>query len=171
MLHCNNKRRSCPNTTECSTVNNKWKRRPTLWTTSLRRPRRTSVYQSEAMRPQPETSEEGPVERAGSGDLAFQTTVRVIKPVRRFFLWQLQPLTNARYYFLLLSLVRVIFFRHTVHVHGYFYIHLSDIILYWLLQLATRESWSMWQPQITAYAINCFMFLSRGWLITYGICH
>jgi hypothetical protein len=84
------------------------------------------------MRLQPETSEEGPAERAGSGDLAFQTTacgVRVIKPAPCFFVWQLQPLTNARYYFLLyctllLLFVRRILFMHNLHAHGYFHIHL-----------------------------------------------
>jgi hypothetical protein len=39
-------------------------------------PRRTSVYQTKDMRLESDTSEEGPGERAGSGDLEFQTTAR-----------------------------------------------------------------------------------------------
>jgi hypothetical protein len=163
MFHCNNKRKRRPYIEN----NCMWKFH---W---LTRPRRTSVYQTEDMRLQPETSEEGPVERAGSGDLAFQTTawgVRVIKPVRCFFVWQLQTLTNACYYFLLyctlLFFVGVFCLDITVHAHGYFHMHLQGIILYWLLQLVTWENGlSIWQSQITAYAINCFLFLSRGWLI------
>jgi hypothetical protein len=170
MFHCNNKRKRRP---YIEKKNCTWKLH---W---LTRPRRTSVYQTEDMRLEPETSEEGPAERAGSVDLAFQTTawgVRVIKPVRCFFVWQLQPLTNARYYFLLyrtlLLFVRGILFRHNRTCPWIF--SYSSFGHHSLLVATVSDIRKLIINMTIANYSSCYQLLNvpLTWLVDrYGICH